>query len=541
MKLRADLHKVRPDMLSKAVVLSLAVFMMIRISMVYVIGEEGIGMLSAPLEVYILGCAVFLYSYERAVDSMIRLRSRRQQYQNADYGMKIALRMAGLTGLISGIAVILLSGVLAGNVFGMQKAFMAFAVSGICLILMSIQGAMRGYLQGFGAAASVLRSMILQAVFSFVLSWILAQLFYRYGLRMNALLRVEDCAPAYGALGAMTGIALSLFISLIHVAIGYRLRRRQIQDQIDNGAPRYLDAHIGIGRNLRSMIAVTMGFGLLTLADEKIYFVFALLRGKKEEMVSNWGIYYGSFMSVVCIIALVCAVPFVKGCYHFCAQVSHSDLVQAGEKLSSMIHNQAVLLIPVTAFTAILAEPIQTAFFGIPNDSAVAMTSFGSMTVLLASFALIASCIMLRLHRMEALIMNTVLAFAVHVAIVLIMTIAGGFALHADILAMMGMLAVYDAVTLLELSRIIHYHQEWLRSFAVPLISAGAGALVVYFLNGALVGIIGEILSIVVCAVVGMTVYLIILTALKGINEYECYEIPGGTLFVRFARKMHLM
>ncbi|MCH4192569.1 MAG: polysaccharide biosynthesis C-terminal domain-containing protein [Butyrivibrio sp.] len=541
MKLRADLHKVRPDMLSRAVILSLAVFMMIRISMVYVIGEEGIGMLSAPLEIYVLGCAVFLYSYERAVDSMIRLRSRREQYQNADYGMKIALRMAGLSALIIGVMIILLSEVLAGTVLGMQKAFMAFAAAGVCLILMGMQGTMRGYLHGFGAAVPVLYSMIVQAVLSFVLSWILAQIFYRYGLRMNALLRVEDCAPAYGALGAMTGIALSLLFSLIHITIVYRIRRGQIREKIDHGAPRYLDAHIGIGKNLKSMIAITTGFALLTIADEKIYFIFAALRGDRDAMIGNWGIYYGSFMSVIYLIALICAVPFIRGCYQFCARISHADLVQAGEKLSMMIHAQAILLIPVTAFVAILAEPIQTAFFGIPNDSAVAMTSFGSITVLLASFALIASCIMLRLHRVEILIVNSVLAFAVHVVMVLIMTIAGGMGLHADILAMMLMLAVYDAVTLMEISRMIHYHQEWLRSFAIPLISAGVAALVVYFLSRLLVGVIGEILSIVTCIVIGTPIYLVLLTVLKGINEYECYEIPGGTLLVRFARKLHLM
>ena len=122
MKHRTDLHKVRPDMISRAVLLSMSVFMIIRIIMVYMIGESGVGMLGAPFEVYAIGCGVFLYSYERAVDSMIRLRSRREQYLNAEYGMKIAMKWAFCSGMITGILILCLSIPLARIFFEMPNS-----------------------------------------------------------------------------------------------------------------------------------------------------------------------------------------------------------------------------------------------------------------------------------------------------------------------------------------------------------------------------------------------------------------------------------
>ena len=541
MKHRTDLHKVRPDMISRAVLLSMSVFMIIRIIMVYMIGESGVGMLGAPFEVYAIGCGVFLYSYERAVDSMIRLRSRREQYLNAEYGMKIAMKWAFCSGMITGILILCLSIPLARIFFEMPKGYLALAVSGICIILMSVQGAMRGYLLGFGAPNSVLHSMMLQSVSSIILSAVLAQLFYRYGLRVNAILRQEDCAPAYGALGVMCGMALSLLLNFLYCLVIYKIRKGQIRDRINNGAPRYLDSHVGIGSNLKALITITTVFSFLTLVDQKIYFVFAGMRKNAGDLVANWGIYYGSYMGVVFLIAFICTIFFVKGCYQFSAQMTHSDITMANEQLGAMIHYQTLLLIPVTAFTAIMAEPIQTAFFGIPNDSAVGMTSFGSMAIFFVSFALTASCVMLRLRKTVIVVVNVLLSAFVHIAVLLMMTIIAGLGLHAVILAVMAMLAFYDLVSLMELSKMIHYRQELLRTFAVTLISAGAGALVIYFLNGVLIDLIGEILSIFVCLITGMIIYGVLLIVLRGISEYELYAVPGGSLYISLAKKLHLM
>ena len=138
-------------------------------------------------------------------------------------------------------------------------------------------------------------------------------------------------------------------------------------------------------------------------------------------------------------------------------------------------------------------------------------------------------------------VVNVLLSAVVHVAVLLCMTIMAGLGLHAVILAVMAMLAFYDLISLMELSKMIHYRQELLRTFAVTLISAGAGALVIYFLNGALIDLIGEILSIFVCLITGMIIYIVLLIALRGVSEYELYAIPGGTFYISLAKKLHLM
>ena len=161
--------------------------------------------------------------------------------------------------------------------------------------------------------------------------------------------------------------------------------------------------------------------------------------------------------------------------------------------------------------------------------------------IFFVSFALTASCVMLRLRKTVIVVVNVLLSAVVHVAVLLCMTIMAGLGLHAVILAVMAMLAFYDLISLMELSKMIHYRQELLRTFAVTLISAGAGALVIYFLNGVLIDLIGEILSIFVCLITGMIIYGVLLIVLRGISEYELYAVPGGSLYISLAKKLHLM
>ena len=91
-------------------------------------------------------------------------------------------------------------------------------------------------------------------------------------------------------------------------------------------------------------------------------------------------------------------------------------------------------------------------------------------------------------------------------------------------------------VTAVLMSASLSYRQEWMHGVAIPFLCAILAALPSFALGGVFVGVIGEALTIILLSAVGLFLYMILLTILHGISEYELYRIPGGKLFAGLSR-----
>lgn len=536
-------QRIRPDVISFFGIILIISFMILRIVLTFNIDAVGMGFFAIPFEIYMLSYCVFVFSFRMSVSSMLRTFLKRNQEKNAKKVMKLSFRRALLGGIICAILTVILAMVLSSHIIKMQLLYLPMLVASVCILLMSVQGVFRGFLEGTGKNRTIIHSMIIQGVLSILFAVLFARYFTRYGLKLNALLGTDLCAPAYGALGAMVGLAAALFVSLIHIAGAYKLRLLAIERAKSGDSLRGKNSDLKINSlpGQRSFSAMTGMPVLLFIADFIIYVIFFRLRGEGGSYMESFGIMYGNFLPIVFIITLVLSLVLLKSDFKLCAQVAHADFALAGDNFSEMIHKGLMLFLYGTAFVAIMAEPLETTFFGIPDDAAVGMISFGSVIVLFGAFAVNFTIIMARFRRSSLIVLNSAIPAVVHLISIIVLSGLFGLGLHAVIASMAIMLIVYDYLCFFEISKIIHYKQEWIHSVAVTLISCGISALIMYFLNGIFVNLVGEILSIVLCLVLTTLIYLCLLVVLKGIDEFEIYALPGGDKLADLLKAVHIL
>ena len=82
---------------------------------------------------------------------------------------------------------------------------------------------------------------------------------------------------------------------------------------------------------------------------------------------------------------------------------------------------------------------------------------------------------------------------------------------------------------------------DWIRSFAIPAACAAVSGLAALLLCRLLLGLLGNILTLVICLVLSIVIYNVLLVLLKGVREDELREMPGGSILLRLWERVHLI
>ena len=94
---------------------------------------------------------------------------------------------------------------------------------------------------------------------------------------------------------------------------------------------------------------------------------------------------------------------------------------------------------------------------------------------------------------------------------------------------------IYDVLSFVMLFKMLKYRHDLVRNLGIPLISAAVSGLLLLLLERLLVDRIGEVLSLLIGAVIYIIVYMVAMILLKGVRTEELDKIPFGKLFVGLA------
>ena len=89
--------------------------------------------------------------------------------------------------------------------------------------------------------------------------------------------------------------------------------------------------------------------------------------------------------------------------------------------------------------------------------------------------------------------------------------------------------------------RKLRYRQEWLYSVAFPVVSAGISGLVVMLICRLLLTAAGEIATIIISNLVGLTLYILLLMVLRVLNEADLSKFPLGGLWIAVGRMIGVL
>jgi stage V sporulation protein B len=421
---------------------------------------------------------------------------------------------------------------------------LALKILGPALLIVSIMGVFRGYFQGLGTMVPTAISQILEQIFVLIGTLVGAYSLYNYGSKVGELLHNEDYAPSYGAAGASIGPVLGAVVGLLFLVLIYVLYKKSTQNQIPYESELNVDSYGTIFRliilTILPVLLSTTVYNISTIIDIRIYNKVMIAKGLEDIKSYNWGVYSGKYRILVNVpIALANAmcssiVPVLT------ALMVQNDYRQAKEKISQAMRFTMIVAIPSTVGLAVLARPIISMLFTGEVDMAVTMLHFGSISVVVYTISTLTNGVLQGINRMKVPVRNALISLVIHI-VFLYIALEAGMGINAVVWGDILFAVVVCLLNAFEINRALRYKQEKIKTFVIPAIAAGIMGVVIGILSKIISSFAGNLVTVFVGMIVGVVVYFVALIFLKGIDENDLRNMPGGRTVLGIAKRFKLL
>lgn len=513
-----------------------------RIPLFYLIGEKGVGYFGIVYELYLVIGFVFAYGLSEATSALIRFRIKREQFKNAQKVLHGALLLSGILGVMLCVVLLISGNFLAEKLMGMSLCGLAVSVMAPAVVFCLLTGVLKGYFQGNGSKVPTMHSKIIELVFLFAGGLTGAYIAYGYGQKVSALLLNQSYAPAYGAMGASAGILISSVFCFLHAFLLYLIYRRRAKKQEYRDLQKYTEKSMYITRMLSVGAMPYAGIGLifhgLPFFSGCIYMHLA---SAETDGALQWGNYYGKLLVVIGLISALLSLPGIEPVRRIIYWTEREEYRIVKEKIALMIHQCVIWTVPATIFTAVLAENILNLFFKGNNMTVASWMTWGSIIIIFYVFAVIFSHILIRLRKSQYVLIYGGIAFAAAIILIYILLTSTGLGILSLVIGSIVFYGILTIAGFVIIRKEYQYTQEWVRSFAFPVVAAGISGLIVMLLNKAFISLTGSTISFFICLPVGIAAYVVLLLAIRCVNEKELENMLLGRLLIRIGRALHLL
>ena len=192
-------------------------FSIFRIPLTNIIGNEGNGYLAFALEGYAVFSLLFGYAVYQVTLKMVRIRNRKHLLQACSHVFAFCMIICFILSVIG-------AGIL---FFGASRNISCFPILtgisfkflSVLLIIVSMNGVLRGYFEGVGTFIPTSFSKIVEAFVAGTGALIFTSSLREYGTKVGALLINEQYKPAFGATGILLGCICGSFFSLLFLLV----------------------------------------------------------------------------------------------------------------------------------------------------------------------------------------------------------------------------------------------------------------------------------------------------------------------------------
>lgn len=521
------------------------IVLLLRIPLGHIIGDKGLGFLAAGIEVFTAVGITISYGFSKAVAVMVKYRIKREQFRSARQVYKIGMLLASVSGAAAAAAIFFGAEWIAGTVIAEHKGYLAIAAAAPAVCFSAVLGVLRGYFQGMGRMAPILHSRALEKLMMAAACLIGASMMHRYGLKVAALLKAEEYAGAYGAMGAVLGISAAcalavLHLVLIHMVYGASFRKQLLQDSTKNQETGGRVAAILLSTALPYLLCALL-YHINGLADQSIFYHVMHVKNSGGSGAALWGVYYGKYSVMIGVSALLCARVCVPGLSGIVQSFEREDGGEVRRRMNRSIHALAVFSVPAAVLTAVLAEPAAGLLFSGDRATAVRMIQAGSGVIVFFSFSYFFMGILQRIRKIWLVIPGALAAFLLHLAVLALLLNYTGLGILAVVAGTLVFWLANCIFSWATVARITKYRQEWIRTLGITVIAAGVSGAVGMLLSGLLLKAAGNLVTLLVCLTSCLILYLLVLVMLKGLNKEELEEMPGGKAVIAIAERLRLM
>ena len=468
-----------------------------RIPLGNIIGEKGLAYFGTANELCILLAGIIGYGLMEATAVLVRYRIKRDQMKSAQKIVSTALLLSMLLGILIGLVTAVTAYIFAEKVLCIPLAGLAISMMTPAIVFQMMSGVLKGYFKGNGSRVPAMHSMMMQVVFLFVGGLAGAKIMGGYGEKVSALLQNADYASAYGAAGAALGMVVASILCFLHLLILFMMLSGKQKRQMGRELQRNVETTPQITGMLFGTGILYIGFYLVFFShaslDQYLLFRFGDIAQGADTV---WGNYYGKYQVVLGIIAGICILMCLAPVKRIVSLLEHEEYRGARERFGVLIHQCMVVAAPTAILLAVLSENILDALFGGNNAGMVQWLQFGGISLFAMIFGVTFLDMLLKMRRLKTVVGIGAIGLLVHIvaAIVLMSSMkAGVLSLIVSQLLFWLIIAVPGFMMI---SRMVQYKQEWIRSFAFPIVAAAIAGLLAMLLNKALLSLLGNIATL---------------------------------------------
>ena len=366
------------------------IFLIFRIPVTNIIGNEGNGYFAVSWELYTALGLLFGLGLSNVTTEMIRKRFRKKQYQNGTNVLIASLLMGLALSAFGAIIFYFISNLLL-NLLHMKLSGIGFRLIAILLVFNTISGVLRGYFEGAGTKVPTSFSKIVEAIVAGTSALIFASTLSKYGTKVGALLFNTQYEPAFGATGIVAGCILGSIFSLLFLIVVNHIYQIPLKQLLKKDESRGIETLKGILVEALKLSCITLAelvfFHLFRITNMWLYIQNTVLTDGKGKMVQYLGSYHGKVLVITGIAVLIVLSLSgrnerrIQKCYFL------NDSKQCWKAYLEDLKQMLILALPFVILLATLAKQIFTAIFKSAGNIEVTMLQIGSINIILIPIA----------------------------------------------------------------------------------------------------------------------------------------------------------
>ncbi len=536
---RSNRFIVQGSILAISSILVRVIGLLYRIPMINIIGDEGNGIYGYAFNIYNLALILSSYSLPLAVSKLIAARNIKREYRNSYRILIAALLFAIIVGFTFTCLLYFGSDFIANVIYKTPEVAYPLKVLAPTIFVFSLMGVFRGFFQGKNTMIPTAISQVLEQIVNAIVSILAAYLF------MKAHDAASDVA-AYGAAGGTLGTLIGAFTGLVFLtlifAMYYPSFKRRVYKDKTGRVESYSSIYFILFMTIVPVILSQSVYQLNNSLDDILFKQIMTSKGLTSQQSNILSGYYSKYIllsNVPISISAALGTAVIPGIVSSIATGNHREVRRS---IHTAIKFNMLIAIPSAIGLCILGAPIFTMIFRNCNEIQKNMMVFGSIGILFFALSTMTNSILQAINLMRLPVIHSAIALVIHAGFLAFLLKFTNLGVYGLVIGNVTFPIVICILNWYQIAKNLNYKQEIVRTFMIPLISAGVMGGIAYLVYRlAIVVLHSNTIATIAAIIVAVPVYGICLIIFKGVSENELAALPKGNTLLRVARKFHLM
>lgn len=519
-----------------------------RIPMINIIGDEGMGYYGTAFNVYNIALLLSSYSLPLAVSKLVSARLGNKQYRNAERIFHAALAYATVVGGIAAAVIWFGAEYFANEIFFMPFASFALKTLAPTVWIMAYLGVFRGYFQGRGTMVPTAFSQVFEQIINAIVSVVAGGYLFNEALKVEILKNEVGTgySNAWGAAGGTIGTGSGAFTALLFLLVLFFAYRKTAKRQIRRDRSGSLESYGEITKLLfltvMPVIISSAIYNVNSVIDNGLLARNFATLGREAQFAADWGVYTGKYHLLINVPMAVSNALSSSLIPSVSRAVAAGDIKQVRNRVAVAVRFSMLIAIPATVGLTVLAGPVNNLLFSGDNSLAIQMTLYGSVAVVFYSMSTVTNAILQGIDKMHLPIIHALIALVLHIGVLEVFALMFDLGIYSMVFANIFFAVLMCILNHFAIRRIIGYRQEIRKTFLIPTVSAALmGVCTFGVYKGVYAGLKSNAISTMLSIFAAVAVYGVLLIKLKGMDEAELRQMPGGTRLLPILKRLRLM